>query len=197
VKWYWVVSCDQTVDDPVVADCADLKGFDEAALLNGQPLDSWDASAWFQATNPEDDGTPDDVLQNHLGLPIFSQRLRNALEEAGIRDIQYLPVTVIRPDGHRLTGFSIGNVLRLVPALDLQKSDYDVFPQDYFLPTRRGMVQGIRRAVLLGHALNEYDVIRLKEFKRGLYVSERFTSVFGAGRFTGYSFHEVPVSFAA
>lgn len=197
MKWYWVVSCDQTVDDPLVVDCADLNGFDETVFLTGQAIDAWDASAWFKATKPDDDGTPDDVLQNHLGLPIVSQRLRNALEDAGIRDIQYLPVTVIRSNGHRLAGFSIANVLRLVPALDLQRSDYDVFPQDYFLPARRGMVQGIRRAVLLRHALDGYDVIRLQEFKRGLYVSERFTTVFGAGRFTGYSFHEVPVSFAA
>jgi hypothetical protein len=192
-RWYWAISCDNTVDNPLVVDAADL-GIDPQNLAVGHSLESWSELARLRTTKPENDGMPDDVLQNHLGLPVYSSRLRAALAGAEIRGIQYLPVRLFRPNGQEVAGFSIANITERREALDRSSSDYDVFPDDYFLSDRRGKVRGIRRVVLRAKALAGCDSARLDEFPSSVYVSERFKNVFEAGRYTGYSFREVLTS---
>ena len=48
--------------------------------------------------------------------------------------------------------------------------------------------------MLISSAVEPVDLIRPATFKAPLYVSERFERVFREGRFTGYSFHEVPTT---
>lgn len=188
VRWFWPVASDNTVDDPYVGDLADLDGFEEGDLDCGKYIEKWTPNASIRATQSTNDGEPDDVLQTCLSVPVYSRRLRSAIEEAGIAGIQYLPVMVFRPDGTRIGGYSIANLLNVVPALDLDKSDYDVYPDDYFLPQRRGQISGIRKAVLRRSALKDLDVIRLAEFVVDIYVSDRFKTIFERGKFAGYSF---------
>jgi hypothetical protein len=104
MKWFWPISCDNTVADPLVADSADLRGFEDLALRVGAAVEGWDASAYVRATDPENDGDPDDVLQTSLGVPIFSNGLRGKLDEVGIKGIQYLPIRVIRPNHEEIGG---------------------------------------------------------------------------------------------
>ncbi len=92
------------------------------------------------------------------------------------------------------TPFSVVNVVERRPALDLSRTDYDVFPEDYFLPERRGKVRGVRRLVLRSEALANCDMARLDEFAPGVYASERFRIVFEQGAFTGCSLREVGCS---
>jgi hypothetical protein len=194
MKWYFLIRCDNTVENPLITGKANLKGFDEWDFARGKLIENWDNTAWFRAEEPEDDGDPDDVLQNHLGLPIYSKRLRAALEKGGIRGIQYLPVHIFRPNGALIEGFAIANILNLISALDFDESDYDVFPNDYFLLERRGLVRGVRKSVLKGDRLQNYDIIRLAEFELNIYTSEQFKEIFNKNNFTGYSFHEVKLS---
>ncbi len=48
--------------------------------------------------------------------------------------------------------------------------------------------------MLISSAVEPFDLIRLSTFRAPLYVSERFERMFREGRFTGYSFHEVPTT---
>ncbi len=185
VDWYWVVDCDNTVRRPYIADQADLSPFEEHDFEVGRTVEDWNPQAWFKVTDPEDDGDPDDVLQTHLDVQVYSPRLRAALEAAGVRGIQYLPVRVIRSDGTEVPGFSVANLLNLVAALVIGKSKV--------LWERRGTIRGIRYATLRASALEGFDVVRLKEYSPSIYVSERFVRAFEAGGCTGYSFHRVPV----
>jgi hypothetical protein len=89
--------------------------------------------------------------------------------------------------------FAVANVIDVVPALDRERSSYDTLPPDYFLPERRGNIAGIQRAVLDAKKLIGHHIIRLEEFRQGLYVSEHFKDAFERGQFTGYSFVEVEV----
>jgi hypothetical protein len=182
-----------TADDPLVVDSGELIGLDESALRIGEAVLSWQEPV-LKVSKPQNDGTPDDVLQSHLGLPIFSKRLRDAAEAAGIADVQYLPVRVRRPNGVELTGFTIANVITRRSALDRARSDLEQFPDDYFLPERRGRIRALRTPVLLKQALDGCDVMRLEEFLPAIYVSERFKCVFEKHRLTGFSFHEVEVA---
>ena len=192
-KWFWVVGCDNTTASPFVADEGDLGAYEEALNI-GSEVQSWPGTAWVKAATVQQDGDPDDALQTCVPVPIFSSRLRAALEEGGITGVQYLPIRVIRPNGQLILGFSIANVLNCVDGLDLSRSAVERFPNDYFLPARRGAIRSINRPVLAGPAIDHYDIVRLSLYKAPLYVSERFVQIFEDGRFTGYSFQEITTS---
>lgn len=191
--WYWAIYFSNTVPRPFVADMSDLKGLDDRDFMQGKRIENWNSEAWLQATKAENDGEPDDVLSNLHALPVFSGRVRNRLEEIGIGGIQYLPVRVLRSTGMEVPGFSIGNTLNLVPALDFEKSEIEYFPDDYFRPEKRGQARDIRTAILRSSALRGLDIVRLAEFPVATYVSERFKEEFERKRFTGWSFRPVRV----
>jgi hypothetical protein len=192
-KWYATLECTNTVHDPLVLTDADLKGTEEWGLVTGQPAEHWDEATWFRPAEPENDGDPDDVLQNHMvRLQIYSARLRKALEQAGITGIQYLPARVSHFDGSPISGFAIANIVDVVAALDLERSDYSRFGPER--PDRMGEIVGLRMPVLRGAALEGHDVIRLKEYPLYVCVSQRFKDAFEAGGFTGYSFRPLELT---
>lgn len=193
MKWYWVISCDNTVDKPYVASHGDLDGVDDWMLSDGRAAAAWSGNAWVKAGSRKEAGDPDDVLQTYLPLPIYSSRLRRALENAGVRGIQYLPLRVLRHDGSEMPGFAIANILNKVSALDFEHSTYTLFPADYFLEDRRGEVSSLLRPVLLAAPLDDHHIIRLEEYESPIYVSEVFKNAFEEGGFSGYSFREVEV----
>lgn len=194
MKWYHVVRYGNPVANPYVAGSGDLMGVEEGALWHGKPVANWNQSAWIKAETAEDDGDPDDTLQSYLHPPIYSARLCQALDAAGIGGIQYLPLHVLRPDGTEISGYAIANIVNLVEgALDLERSDYDVYPSDYFLPERVGKVRGLRIPVLRREKLEGLDIVRLAEYMPPFYVSERFKDAFEKVGCTGHSFREVEV----
>jgi hypothetical protein len=145
-------------------------------------------------TSADLDGEPDDVLQDHLGsLPIFSGRLKRAVETSGVTDIQFLPVSIKRFSSAVLHDFYIANILSLVSAVDWSESVYTNYPDDYFIESRRGQVRDLKSPVLVRDALVDHDMLRLAEFPLYICVSERFRGVFESLKCTGYSFRELRV----
>ena len=191
MKWYWTLQSDNLVANPFVADSEFLNGCDEWTFLQGKKLSDWDTNAWFQAESPENDGDPDDVLQNAAGIPVYSSRLRKTLQTATIGGIQYLPVNVLRQERLSIKGYTIANILNRVSALDLDRSDYDLFGED--MPSKRGQIAGLRLPVLRANALRDYHVIRLTEFPFYIFVSDYFRTLFEKHSFTGYSFRPIEV----
>lgn len=180
LNWYKVVWWDNTVEDPYVSNAGDLRGFDAWHLRSGKMISGWDNRAWIQCSDPDYDGDPDDVLANHLGVPIYSFRMRRALEDAGITGIQYLPIRVLHRDGSEIPGYHVANITNKVNALDLTRSEYSVFPEEYFIQEDRGQISSLQRAVLRAEALIGLDVLRLQEFLVFEAVSERFKEAFEA-----------------
>ncbi len=194
MKWYQAIT-GSGFPNPFVAGDSDLKGFDEEDLRRARRVERWDPEAWFRAVEPQDDGELDDVLCEHLFVPVFSARLRRALQRARVGGIQYLPVKVFRPDGSEIKGYAIANYLHMVAALDFAKTKVvGYFPKDFPNPHVRGKIEDLRGVVLMSSRLKGRDVIRLREFSLRVYVSNRFRGVFDRGRFTGYSFQEVEVA---
>jgi hypothetical protein len=190
-KWYDVTECDNTVDDPLVTDTDELHGINEDDLSDGRIITNWDPKSWIQATKAEWDGVPDDALQSHLWPPIYSYRLRNAIEAASIKGIQWLPINVLHRDGSSAGLFFVANILNMRPALDEERSDLTRYEEDYFIETRRGKVSGIWKPVLKKSELAQVDIIRLQQFTVAIFVSQKFKELFEQGRFTGWSFTEV------
>ncbi len=193
MRWHWAISWGNTVPEPFVSDSDDLKGYEDWHLRRGQRVDRWDPTAWIQCTDREWDGEPDDVLQTHLNVPIYSRRLQEIIGKAGFVGIQFLPIRVLHMDRLEITGFAIANILNIPSAMDLELSWYDKFEGDC-APEDLGKVSGVYRMVLKRSALSGYDIIRVKEFHQSPYVSERFKLEFEAAKCTGYSFKEVQLT---
>jgi hypothetical protein len=185
MNWYWVIDCDNSVDDPLVADEVELHGIDESILDSGIPLTDWNPEVTFYASSPKWDGEPDDVLQNALGAPVYSPRLQDALNLAGIEGIQYLPVRVCHADGVEVPGYALANIINLVACLDWEKAEYRRWKG------RPGQVRSITHLVVKGDALRGYDIVRMKEFPVKILASQKFVDVFLRNRFTGYSFAQL------
>jgi len=189
-RWYRPIWCSNTVADPYVSNSGDLGSFEEWQLREGREVSGWPDNAWIKA-DPRADGDPDDVLQTHLAVPIYSARLRDALVNAGISGIQYLRVKVLRVSGVELPGFEIANIINRIAALDLDRSSYSTYASDYFRPERRGEISGLRKPILRGRALDGVDIFRLQEYSVAEFVSEKFVLAFRSAGCTGYSFREV------
>lgn len=174
----------QTADD-------DLYGYLGYDLSVGTPIQSWNRNAWIRSRAEDDDGEPDDVLLEHLGVPTFSRRLRDALERAdvGRNDMQYLPVHVLKSTGEELDGYAFANVITRIMALDYDKTDWGPLPPN----PKKGIdpntgklkVLAIWRAALREADLQGHDLIRLVEFFPPVFVSERFADVYRSGGFSG------------
>jgi len=193
MKWYWVITSSNTVKNPFVTDNDNLGGLEDEFVL-GKPWQESQKLLRLEASNPENDGVVDDALQNHLDLPIFSLRLQQAMSGGAIRGAEMIPIELIRPDRTKIDGYAILNVLSRRDALNRSKSDFDLFPDDYVIPRRRGMVRAVRWPVLCERSLVDTDFLRLNEYPVQLFVSERVRDLFEKGRFTGWTFREVEVA---
>jgi hypothetical protein len=196
MKWYHPFECDNTVKHPFVCDYDNLEenGFSEWDFMAGKKIKNWKDTIIFQAKKKKNNGDPDDALQNHLMLPIYTSRFINTLNKAKISGIQYLPITLFRTNGDNLNGFCIANFLNFVEALDLKKSDYDRFSDDFVNPNVRGKISGIRKYVLLAEKVKGLDIVRIKDYDQAFFVSEKFKQLFEENNFTGYSFREVELT---
>jgi hypothetical protein len=171
----------------------DFVGRSDEDVTRGRRVGDWDKNIRFWTEREEANGTPDDVLQHCVvALPVFSARVREALEQAGIAGIQYLDVQVQRPDGTPISGYSIANIVNLLPALDVERSMVTRYGESR--PDRIGQISGILKPVLKKDMISGLDILRLAEFPLRYYVSQRFRRIFLEEQFTGYTFKEVPLS---
>ncbi len=200
-QWYdFALHVEKRLAPPFQAAEDDLIGFNGGHLMLGNRIRDWNGNAWIRSKRGDDDGVPDDVLSEHLGVPTFSKRLRDALKVAGVgtEDLQYLPVNVFTSTGDVLPGYAFANVLTRVKALDYARTDWGPLPPDpeegIDPNTGKPRVQAIWRAALVRANLRGHDVIRLAEFFPPVYVSERFADVYRDGDFTGATLTPVNVT---
>lgn len=195
MKWFWVVSCDNTVKNPYIGNLKDLFYYQgkEYMFTKGKHIHNWDMRSYLGVKTYQDDGNPDDVLQSNIFAPIYSNRLQVALSKE-VKGIQYLPIVVKHYDNREIKGFAIANILNMVKALDLNQSDYDIRPNDYFISEKRGEIAALRKPVLIGRRILKFNIIRLYEYSGYVFVSEKFKNIFESNGFTGYSFHETKLS---
>lgn len=91
----------------------------------GVRIEDWPDNARYWAGDAEHDGEPEDFLLEIHGLPVISERLKDALERFGHTMHQYLPVGVFHADGTAAGRYFIINVLDVPQVLDLVRSRYD------------------------------------------------------------------------
>lgn len=193
-KWFHF-SCardEDHVNGAFFADEDDFHGVDWMVLKMGRPQTDWDPQSWFRASEKRCEGVLEDVLNTSTSLPVFSRRLKDALDAAAIAvgDVQYLPVRVIHYNGREAGQHFIANVLARVEALDrpncvrLEEDPYEIIPA-----TGKPRIKGIWGPITVFESpLEGHDFVRLLEYFPEMLVSSRFTSVFEEGGFTGARF---------
>ncbi len=190
MKYFEVFNCDHAVKDPMVCETnlEDLKINKRIFRICKEFTGSENIK--FYAELKEDDGTPDDFLQNTEMVPIFSPRMREAIEEAGITGIQYIPIEVEHYNKEKLEGYCIANVLNSVSdALDIDKSIFWNSKSD------NGKLLLYIPSIKSEKVPDSIDIFRLKyderienDYSTFIVVSERFKSIIAKNKFTGIGF---------
>lgn len=189
VDWYWLIENDSILKNPYVSGIGNLP---DLHIDDFGKIVRTEDQFWIRSESSKYDGDPDDLLQTHLsGYLAISKRFRDALESLSVSGIQYLPLRVFDHSRRQVGLFFIANLLKLVPALDKKKSDYDLLPADYFIPEMRGLISGIRKACLKKEYLNDLDIFRLADYPFMIFVSGRVKDIFIKNNFTGASFSKV------
>ncbi len=190
MKYYQIFDCERAVKDPMVCETnlEDLQIDKRIFRICKEFIGS--EKIKFFAELEEDDGTPDDFLQNTEMVPIFSPRMREAIEEAGITGIQYIPIEVEHYNKEKLEGYCIANVLNSVPdALDIDKTIFWNSKSD------NGKLYVYVPSIKSENIPDNMDIFRLKyderfvtEYSTFIVVSERFKSIIAKNKFTGIGF---------
>jgi hypothetical protein len=188
-KWFSLVFGDENrVERPLQTSEDELYGRDYFELKQGKRISNWNPKSALRSSSRKDDGDPDDILCEHLGIPTLSQRFRKALTDAGVgtNDIQFLPLKVFKSTGEEVKGFAVANVITRIAALDHKRSKMIEVDEEEIDPlTGKPNVLSVWTAALHQKQLAGHDMIRLLEFFPPVFVSERFAEVFQRGKFTG------------
>ncbi len=190
MKYYQIYDCERAVKDPMVCytNLEELK-IDINMFRICKEFTS-DEKIKFFAKTEKSDGTPDDFLQNTEMVPIFSPRMREAIEEAGITGIQYIPIEVEHYNKEKLEGYCIANVLNSVP--DALNYDKTIFLK---MKSENGKLDLYIPSIKSENVPDNMDIFRLKyderietEYSTFIVVSERFKSIIAKNKFTGIGF---------
>jgi hypothetical protein len=193
MRWYWLLRNARTRPGAFVGDVVDIGSVDPEQLTEGRILSTWPAATFIAAGADGRDGPPDDALQNAFMLDIHPPRLRAAVENAGLKGLQYLPILLRGSSTQEPEVFSVANVEQCLDALDHSRARFKRYPLEYDLVERRGTLQSLQIPVLTGSSISGTDVFRLCEYLPPVYVSDRFRQLVRFGRSTGYDFQEVEV----
>lgn len=173
---------------------------DSKRFLEGTPISDWDSQeSWIRSGATEDVGPPDDVVYERSDTPIFSSRLREVLIKSSIceNDIQFLPLRLLDVDGAEVRGYSIVNVISSLAALDVSRSGHvDIHQNEIDPRTGQLRIAVVGRPVLNSASVAAFrgDMFRLVEYRRSIFVSERFAELFCDRHFSGAELSEVALS---
>ena len=115
-------------------------------------------------------------------IPFFSSKAVKVLSEIMGENVEYLPVT------GEASKFTIVNVIKLIDALDMEKSDLIYFPD--------GKIMSKRKIVLRSEKISCTDnIFKLIEFPRtSVIVSDNFKDAVEKAGLKGFAFEKVEIS---
>lgn len=125
-----------------------------------------------------------DFQPNTLGSLITSRKVRTVLEQAGVANVEYLPVSI---ENHRGTvvgaDYAFANVLGSEAAIDLEKSDYRMDNLE------KDQIDRMRELVLAPQRISpDARLFRLKEMRRTFLVRDDLRQALLAAGVTGCEF---------
>jgi hypothetical protein len=180
----------------VVLDWASHDDFGSWDLAACGPIQDWPPDARMSCTELEGERKPDDVVPNHLGLIVVSQKCRDVmLSVPGASDcVQFLPCR-LDYRGMNLGTYYVVNVIASVAAFDGERSRFDVYTSLDGSVQPVGSVKSIRHLVLLpGRLKAEVPVFRLREKLTWVIFSPSLRGALDSAGVTGFEWWEVALS---
>jgi hypothetical protein len=179
-----VYSEDDGIDNFIMINDYDLKGFDYRKLWRGQIIDSWrDNIELFY----EKEGDLLDYTPNVLSWLILSDEVLSVLNELEIRRFQAFPVKLsnkLKKDKNKYS--NVINITCDKSVLNWEKSDLVTWDDD------PKYIKAIRNLVMDSSKLEELpDIFRLSESKNYIIVSEKFKKKIEEKKLTGFQFLEI------
>jgi len=130
-----------------------------------------------QAKNPTNHPPLDYQCEASAGQPLFSAKFRDALEGAGVDNVQYFPAEVVyEPTGEKCD-YMAANVVGIADVLDVDASGCDV--------DDAGFVMGFEKMVFREEALAGLHFVRLINMMSIIILSDRVATRLKAAELTG------------
>lgn len=180
---YYKLWFDDTWPEAAICTEFDLCGFNEYELTKVKPIQFWPENIKFFF----DRGHPEDYLGNALGWLVFSHRIQQALLQANISEVEFLPIMVFnRVTGESVLDYAVVNILVALDALDRQRAKYiDHGPS-------AGLV--VIKPVLKKTSVEGHNIFRLKEQIVTVIISEKIKNILEAINATGFKYIPIPTA---
>lgn len=171
--------------DAICAVSNHIKRIDNFSTLLGNYIEDWDNKITLYF-DPDEGDRETDYLGNDLGWLIISSRFKSLLEKIGVKNVQFLPITIENiKDGTKLHDYTIANICGLVDALDWSNSLYNE------IVTGQGEKLIIFAShVLLGDRIEQH-IFRLKDDPFVVFVSEGLKKLLKLNNIDGIDFYKV------
>lgn len=184
---FYKVIYSETEESTVVLCDYDLRGFKYTNLLVGETVEQWDENVCLYY---DKEGVWEDYLANPLHWPVASERFAMLLDRRAAGSIQCFSARLQnRLNGELKPGYYVVNVTELIPALDLDRSDYDSFSPE------KGRVHRLHKPVIsCAKVRSGAHIFRLAEYPFSLIVSGELRETILDSEITGIDFWEVEIS---
>ena len=114
-------------------------------------------------------------------VPFFSFKAVKVLSEIMGENVEYLPVT------GEASKFTIVNVIKVIDALDMEKSELKIFDD--------GRIWGYKKLVIKADSVARDNIFKVTQFPRALViVSDKFKDAVEEAGLKGFAFEKVEVS---
>lgn len=185
---YFKLMYDYERDDKYVnCDNGDIGNMNEYEVSEGCRIDRWDKVTFKYNSNEGD--ILSDYLANVYGWLVVSDAFRKLTHNIIQDQIQYLPIRLVESNTKReIDSFSVANVVKLVDALDLEKSKYDIFE----LGDRK--IIDVEKYALKKEIIKDCHIFRLQDDTIPIFVSETLKKVIEENNLLGFAFLEVDVN---
>ena len=184
---YYKLSMDMERENDIVCHYENDYGIQQNALNIGEKFDKWDDRFAFFYTKEEGDVWTD-YLANDKGWFLISSKLKELLELINT-DIQFFATKIKKNSGDVVTGYYVANVIKVVDALCLDKSQY--FETEI---EGLGILYTVSKYGIYAEKTEGADVFKLANRQQiPIFVSERFKSLIEEENITGISLIEINV----
>lgn len=165
---FYKLQMDRERDNDILAHYEDDCGIYLTEMVIGRRFEGWDERFSFYYDQSEE-SFPSDYLANDKGWFVVSDKLKWLMESLNT-EIQYLPVEVWERNGRRSYQYYIANILKMVDALCLEKSDY------FTTNTKKlGPIHTVSKFAVYEDKVGGADVFKLVNRQEiPIFVSERF-----------------------
>ena len=185
---YYKLSMDMERQYDIVCHYKNDFGIQQNALNIGKVFDDWDDRFEFYYDKKEGNIWTD-YLANDKGWFLVSDKLKALLEFINT-NIQFLPVRIIEKDDKVVKQYHIANIIKVVDALCLEKSQYFTTEIE-----GRGTIYTVSKYGVYAEKTEGADVFKLSNRQQiPIFVSEKFKKLIEENSITGISLIEIGVA---